>query len=367
MEVIRENQGARLWFKTWFWRRVKWLWHFLGPAQFMRGFGGFQVLVAGFRLGLFDLLANNPNRTLNEIRRDLGLPYRAARALLLACTSLGLTTLNRRRGTYRNSLIMGRFWSKEGRSSVVPSLEAFHELMYQPFYQLTASLEQGTNVGLQHFSGDGDTLYERLESHPGAKRVFYEWMEAMRNTEDQVPRRVIDELHGAKHLLDVGGGDGKNAIDLALSVAGLRVSIFDLPQACDLARRNVREAGLVERVTTIPGDFLEDPFPTGFDAILFAHIFNIYSADTNELLIRKCADALNKGNKLVIYNLVSRQDQSGPWHAAFMSLYFQAIATGEGFVYPPGDYEVWFRKAGFESLRVHVDPRSDEGIFVGTK
>ena len=48
--------------------------------------------------------------------------------------------------------------------------------MYQPFYHLTESLRQGTNVGLQCVPGEGSTLYHRLESSAENKRIFYDWM-----------------------------------------------------------------------------------------------------------------------------------------------------------------------------------------------
>ena len=367
MDVVRGDRqpGARL--GAWFWGTVKRVWHSVGPAQLIRGFGGFQVLVAGSRLGLFDLLEERPNLGLPEICAALELPEHTARALMLSSTALGLTRLDSRRGTYRNSRLMKRFWSPESKPRMRPSLEAFHELMYQPFYLLTESIKRGTNVGLDYFPGAGQTLYERLESRPDAKRVFHAWMEAMGENVNRVPQRVVDALRGTHRLLDVGGGDAKNAIELARRVDGLTVTIFDLPLACELARSNVSAARLEHRVSTTHGNFLSDALPDGFDAILFAHIFNIYSAETNEAVIRKCADVLQSGGKLIIYNLVSHEDQTGPWHAAFMSLYFQALATGEGFVYPPDSYEKWFEAAGFRSLQVHIGAKSGEGIFIGTK
>lgn len=250
---------------------------------------------------------------------------------------------------------------------MLPCLEAFHRLMYQPFYFLTDALRQGTNVGLRYFPGNGNTLYERLESHLEGKKVFHAWMAAMGTGKDRIPRAVIAALRDVDHLLDVGGGDANNAIDLVRQLENLSVTIFDLPLACDMAATNIEQAGLSNRIFTVAGNFLEDPFPTNVDAVMFAHIFNIYSAETNQSVIQKCSDMLKAGGKVVIFNLVSANDQSGPWHAAFLSLYFQVLATGDGFVYPTTCYEAWFSNAGFDSLLVHVDPRSGEGIFVGTK
>ena len=83
------------------------------------------------------------------------------------------------------------------------------------------------------------------------------------------------------------------------------------------------------------------------------------------MLIQKCADHLPKGGKLVLYDIVSDDGGTGPLDAAFLSLYFHALATGQGMVYPPKRYEAWFRNAGFESLV--IETKTDQGIFIGTK
>ena len=69
--------------QKWFWSRTKKKWHSIGPAQLMRGFAGFQVLVSGCQLGLFAVLSRKPNRTAQEISTELKLPQRSANALLL--------------------------------------------------------------------------------------------------------------------------------------------------------------------------------------------------------------------------------------------------------------------------------------------
>ncbi len=97
---------------------------------------------------------------------------------------------------------------------------------------------------------------------------------------------------------------------------------------------------------------------------MLAHISNIYSDEINQALIKKGADALPKGGKLVIFSLISNDDQTGPWYAGFMSLYFQVLATGVGNVYPPSRYETWFANANFSSLTMHT---KRQGIFIGTK
>lgn len=362
MQVTRSDKNLVRSIRRWLQRQVSLVHAVIAPRLFLRGFAGFQVLVAASRLGLFELLSTRPERTVEEIRDQLRIPEHSARALMLSCASLGLVKRNPRRGTYRNTGKIAQMFVGRRRAWTIPHLEAFHFLMYQPFYHLTEALRQGTNVGLQALPGNGTTLYDRLESNPENKRIFYAWMKSIKR--GHVPAEVVAALRDCRHVLDVGGGDADNAIDLVKQLPGIKVTIVDLADTCDLAAKNAADAGLSGRISVSPGNFLEDALPQGADAIMFAHIFNIYSDETNQALVRKCANALPKGGKLIIYNLISNDDQTGPWYAGFMSLYFQVLATGTGAVYPPSRYETWFANANFASLTVHT---AGEGIFIGTK
>ena len=361
MHVTRDDKGPLRRAKRWLAQRLQGTRAALGPGISRLGFAEFQVLMAGLRLGLFDLLATKPGRTIEEIRDHLRIPDHSARALLLSTTALRYT-LRDSGGTYRNSRAVHRSLIGPARAQEIAHLEAFHFLMYQPFYHLTAALQHGTNQGLQCIPGTDRTLYDRLESNAENRRIFYDWMRSLK--QKHVASEVVNALRRSRHMLDLGGGDGVNSIDLAQQIPGLQATIVDSADTCKLAAGNVAQAGLSDRIATHPGDFLKDPFPQGADAILLAHISNIYSDEINQALIKKSADALPKGGKLVIFSLISNDDQTGPWYAGFMSLYFQVLATGIGNVYPPSRYETWFANANFSSLTMHT---AGPGVFIGTK
>lgn len=337
-----------------------------GYTYILHAFGAFQVLVAGVKLGLFDLLDAEPGRTTEEIRDRMEIPDHSARALMLSCAALGLVDRDPS-GAHRNSPFIAQLMSGRQREEFLPYLEAFHSLMYQPFFHLTDCLRQGTNTGLQYFPGPGDTLYDRMESHAKEKLIFHAWMKSLKASGRRIPDPVVDALKSSRHLADVGGGDASNAIEAAGRLPQIQITICDLPGVCELATANAAQAGMGERIGVHPGNFIDTPLPAGLDAVMFAHIFNIYSDETNQALVKKAADALPAGGTLVVYNLTSRDDQMGSWHAGFMALYFQVLATGTGFVYPSTSYETWFRNAGFSALSIHSDPYSGEGIFIGTK
>ncbi|MEN9798365.1 MAG: hypothetical protein RL653_2061 [Pseudomonadota bacterium] len=334
--------------------------------ELMLLFGGpafFQVLVSAHRLGLFRRLAAHPGMTREELAPSLGIPDISVRALLMATQSLGLVTRDERGGYSNQAWVTPSF---TGDAQELPSvLEAYEQLLYRPFGRMEESLKAGTNTGLELIPGPGNTLYERLTAHPALENVFHAWMSNL--SSQGLPPRLVESFAGCRHVLDVGGGDGTNAVLLARAHPGMQVTVLDLPSVCVQAEARVDREGLSDQVSAVPWNIRAGDFPGGADAILFSRIFNIYSAEQNADFVSRAAAALPKGGKLVVYPaMVANDDGGGPLSAAFLALYYLCIATGEGRVYAPTEYEQWFRDAGFESLVCTVDDR-DEAVFVGTK
>lgn len=167
-------------------------------------------------------------------------------------------------------------------------------------------------------------------------------------------------------MVDVGGGDGTNVIELARRWPHVRATVFDWPSVCDIARKNMEASGLADRLDTVAGDCFADPFPKGADCFLFAHFFTIWSEEKDRLLLKKCYDALPSGGKVLIFNMMQRDDETGPLSAAVGSPYFLTLATGEGMLYTWRQYESWMKEAGFKRVKKQRLLR-DHGAIIGTK
>ena len=70
--------------------------------------------------------------------------------------------------------------------------------------------------------------------------------------------------------LDMGTGPGMLAIEVAKAAPHMTVTAFDFSDdALDIARANIREAGLEKQISTAAGDVHDMPFETGeFDLIV---------------------------------------------------------------------------------------------------
>jgi hypothetical protein len=142
--------------------------------------------------------------------------------------------------------------------------------------------------------------------------------------------------------------------------------VYDLPSVCKLTSQKLPATGLADRLSTIAGDCFSDPFPKGVDCFLFAHFMTMWSEEKDRLLLKKAYDALGDGGKVIIFNMMQHDDETGPLSAAVGSPYFLTIASGEGMLYTWREYEQWMSEAGFSSVRRIVLPR-DHGAIIGTK
>ena len=328
------------------------------------GHTAFQLLWAGVELGLFSLLSRTKNVTLGDVCSELALERQPARILLVGLTALKLIV--KEGNEYRNAALTEQMLVTEKEGSASPILGWQAHIVYPGLEDFVESLKKNENVGLRHFPGQGNTLYERLVNHPETETVFQEAMSALSSQANTHLLKVLD-LADVNHLVDAGGGDGTNAIAFATRYPSLRVTIFDSPSVCEIAKEKIAEAGLSERINTWEGNFLSDPFPSGIDAVLYSHIFTIWSPENNLKLLRRTYSALDEGGRVLIFNMMANDDDTGPLSTALGSPYFLAIATGEGMLYPWKDYDKWLLEAGFGKSQHVGDLPLNHGLIVGRK
>lgn len=125
----------------------------------------------------------------------------------------------------------------------------------------------------------GDNLKNGAPRPPATSAAIANaWAEAARVQIAQEQRAVtndvacalVESLPEAPHLerlLDLGGGPGLVAIALAGHLPNLTGIVFDYPSTADVARENIRSAGLDHRLEAVGGDLNDDDFGGGYDLI----------------------------------------------------------------------------------------------------
>ncbi len=329
-------------------------------------FGGhifFQTLRTAVQLDLFTLLAKEGPLTRQEIAKRLGIAEQPARIVVLGLTVVGL--LRKRGWRYANSHLAQLLLVKDSPRKITSYVELQHRAMYKGLYWMLDAVREYRNVGLKEFPGDEPTLYERLARDPEVEQIFQEAMQELSVQANADMARFVD-LKKVKHLVDVGGGDGTNIIAMARRWTHLRATVFDSPTVCEIARKNIAASGFADRLDAVAGECFSDPFPQNADCLMFAHFFTIWGEQKDRELLRKCYDSLPTGGKVIIFNMMQRDDESGPLSAAVGSPYFLTLATGTGMLYTWHEYETWMRDAGFKNVHRRRLLR-DHGLITGTK
>ncbi len=314
------------------------------------GFAYFELIYSACKLDLFGYLQKKGNASRERISKDLQIPEYSARVLLMGCSYLGLV---RKEGDQYSCTALAEPYARQHPRGMWPLLDGYHSIVYRPMHKLSESLEAGTNIGLGEISGSGATLYERLAEHPELEKIFHHWMHGLGKAaglSNSVLEVLVPTLRGLRHLVDYGGGDASNAINICKFYPNLKVTVFDSSSVCKLARENIKEAGMENRISLHEGNFLKDPFVKGVDAVMFNHISNIYSQETNTRLLRKSRESLAENGVAILFNTVSSADEDGPAPAPVLSAYFLGLATGEGMVYTMDDYDQWVADAGFKDV-----------------
>lgn len=327
----------------------------------------FQTLSAAVQLGLFSLLSRRPRLTRTQIAKTLGIEDKPARILLLGCTALGLTKKTGKK--YSNSPLVEKYFTPDKPGNLVSVVQLQHFIIYKAMYRFCDAIKANKNVGLEEFPGNEPTLYQRLAHQPFLEKIFQESMDSMSQQGNQLLAKFVD-FSKATNLLDVGGGSGENIITLAKKYPKLHASVFDSPTVCQIAQNKINAAGLGNRLGTVPGNCFTDDFPPGFDCILFAHFFTIWSEQKDLMLLKKCYKALPKGGSVILFNMMQTDNEDGPLTAAMGSPYFLTLATGEGMLYTMKEYASWMKKAGFKTVKKSMLPTvlpTGHGVVIGTK
>jgi methyltransferase len=298
----------------------------------MNGYIYSQALVTACDFDVFTTLSRHPGATQDDLQKLLGLSPYCTRILMLACCATGLVLQHVQRRCTAH---------------------------------LTDALKENRNVGLKEFPGEGTTLYERLAQYPDVERLFHDGMGAY----TRLSPKILDlpEFSSMTHLLDVGGGDGSNAIGLCERLPDLRVTLIDRPSVVEIARQRVARAGLADRIWCAAVDIFEDPWPAGCTGVLMSHLVEIFSHDKIDRLYRRAFDVLPPGGRLVVWTIMASDSETGSLQAAKSSIYFLCAASGEGMAYPAKDHDEALRRAGFSAVRRHLAVEFDHGALIAVR
>ncbi|MFE6690611.1 methyltransferase [Streptomyces sp. NPDC057743] len=327
--------------------------------QLATGFWSFKTYAGAIEIGLFNLLANGRELTVEEVSAGLGIAHRPADLLLAGCASLGL--LDKSGTRYRNSAPAEEFLV-EGRPYYFGGFVRYLDRREYPAWQHITEILR-TNRPTTWTPGTQQSLFDTED--PQTLQLFWDCMYSISTFTARALAGVYDFTRH-KRLLDVGGGAGAFPIELCRTFGHLSATVFDLPPVCDLARQKITDATLDDTIDVVPGDFLRDAeLPPGHDAIILSMILHDWDEETGRTLLRKCRAALPPGGAVLICELLLNDERTGPPAAALMGMNM-LVETEGGKNYSAAEYRSWLREAGFARVEVlPLEAAGANGVVVG--
>ncbi len=300
----------------------------------MRGFQPACVLAAGAEVGVFDALADGP-ASAADVAGRMNTNSRATTVLLDALVALGL--LSKQGDAYALAPELVHLLTERGRRPEVLAMVRHQGNCLRRWAQLAWVVRSGEPA-------------ERMQSVRGPEADQADFIQAMHAASAGATAIVTDVGPPPfQHLLDVGGASGTWTMAFLRAMPHAKATLFDLPPAIEQARQRLREAGLLDRVTLVPGDFYRDPLPRGADLVWASAIIHQNSRRQNQDLFRKIADALEAGGRILIRDIVMDETRTRPLAGALFAVNMLAGTPGGG-TYTLREIEADLAGAGFADI-----------------
>ncbi len=320
-------------------------------SQMIAGFRQMVLLHAAVEMDLATRIARGVTDAKSLASRCKADP-RAMEILLDGLCAIGF--LQKSRGRYRNSPAAARFVSETSHESRKPKLR--HSLQStMDWADLLETVAKGKPL-MPHRS---TRTRERTDT----------FIRAMDHNarEKAPPVAKACDLRGAKSILDLGGGPGTFALEFMEQHPGLEGTVFDLPDTLRVTRKILKEKGHAKRpLKLIPGDFLKDPIPGRYDAVLASNILHMLSEKECAVVLKKAVGALNPGGVVIVHDFLLDRSKTSPPTAALFSVHM-LVHTEGGRAYSGEEYREMLRAAGCRSVKVLRRVTNDSGIVIGRK
>jgi SAM-dependent methyltransferase len=194
--------------------------------------------------------------------------------------------------------------------------------------------------------------------------LLHDWMRSGALITLRAIQRVFD-YQGVGRVLDVGGGDATMACELARQFPSLKITVFNVPQAADLARKNIQALGLGGQVEVVVGDFRVDHLPEGFDLVVYSRVLADWPPELCRELIAKAWRSVKAPGRILISEPFS--DENPHLAVAWEHSYLPYDDFGAGCYKPTTAYKEMLTAAGFSDVQVYPRSSSIHGVMVAHK
>ncbi len=290
-----------------------------------------KALLSAAELGLFGSLRRPTDAS--KIAERLKLDEAATARLMDALVGMGILE----KTAYKYCLVENiKEFLLPGPECIVPML--MHRVtLWDSWSDLTDTIRFGKTLDDPQMAGERSS--EEVKSFIGAMKVV--------GTPSAIETVQALDLRKAESLLDIGGGPGVYAAKFAEHNPDLKVTILDLPKVCKIAKANLKDSDVGERISFIEGDVLklqvEDVSmhtDNGFDVVFLSNLIHSLGSSEVQLLLAKCAMWIKPGGRIVVKDFLLDDTRTNPPNASLFGINM-LVCTPEGNCYTWTEIEEW--------------------------
>ena len=311
----------------------------------MAGFVHTQVMLGCIRLDLFKMLHQAP-ADLQQIAARVNMPAPVLQRLLLSAVSLGLLEC-RSQSRFGLGPLGVPLATHDGIAAMIEHNHLLYADMQDPVGFLNNAW-QGDMAAYWPYAHDAQAATR------AAQDKFSRYSDLMAASQGFVVEEILSSYFFDEHqcVLDVGAGKGRFACDMASHAPHLKVKLFDLPPVLELAKNNVQQRGMCERMSFYPGSFLHDELPQGADLVTLVRVAHDHPDDVVKQLLQKIHAALPLGGVLLLAEPMAQTMSASQSGSAQADAYFHfyLLAMGAGRLRTPEELMRLMAEAGFGQI-----------------
>jgi hypothetical protein len=276
------------------------------PTRLLRlltGAWATQALAAAATLGVADRLAARPGYPVAELAHDSGTDPDALLRLLRYLRELGVVAPTADEAGFTLTEV-GALLPTTAPQSLHPLAELYGGYFYQSFAQLAHAVRTGRPAFDEHF---GQHHFEYFAETPERAELFDAAMAASASIFGQIADLI--DLTAVRMVVDVAGGNGALLAGLLRAAPHLRGVLFERASTLHTARPALEQAGLLERCTLTPGDFVEE-IPGGGDLYFLSRVLHDWDDVDAHAILRNCAAAMPAQAGLYVIERILPHDDS---------------------------------------------------------
>jgi len=313
----------------------------------MAGFVHTQVLLGCVRLRILEHVMASP-KTLAELSVLTQVHAAGLQRLVQSAVTLRLLE---HRGQYRFGL--GPLGAPIVSHPGIQAMIEHNQLLYQDMVDPVAILQESWSGEMSQY-----WPYAQEKPLPNAPDVasdhnaqaYARYSELMAASQTFVIEEILSfyPFDDCEKVLDIGGGQGRFATELAKNYPHLRITLFDLPDVCTVSSRIVARNAMADRIRVIPGDFTKDALPTGADLVTLIRIAHDHCDEVVLALLKSIYASLPAGGSLLIAEPMANEPGEKPEGDAYFHFYL--LAMGSGRLRTPMELMQLMHQAGFSHL-----------------